>query len=200
MTLDFSGRVAGLPSASLTGLIDLKTQSVRQVAKWMGSPITFTGGGFGRFAIKGAIVTAGPKTSISDASLSLDAINAKGWIAIDRVGARPLVTGKLDVDKLDLNPYLSPEAAPPERPVAAADPVPAPASVARSDRNDLSIDASPLKIADLDVDLQVGGIAYRKFQTGASTAGIRIKDGRFTADLTRMALYRRKWPRIGDRR
>ena len=93
------------------------------------------------------------------------------------------------VDKLDLNPYLSPEAAPASA-VAAADPVPAPSSVAQSDRNDLSIDASPLKIADLDVDLQVGGIAYRKFQTGASTAGIRVKDGRFTADLTRMVLYR----------
>ena len=69
MTLDFSGRVAGPPSARLAGLVDLRTQSVRQLAQWMGSPITFSGGGFGPFAIKGMLATAATKISISDADL-----------------------------------------------------------------------------------------------------------------------------------
>ena len=116
MTLDFSGRVAGPPSARLAGLVDLRTQSVRQFAQWMGSPITFSGGGFGPFAIKGTLATAGTKISINDADLSLDTINAKGSIAIDHAGARPVVTGKFAVDRLDLTPYLSPETTSTARP------------------------------------------------------------------------------------
>ena len=76
---------------------------MRQLAQWMGSPITFSGGGFGPFAIKGRLATAGTKISISDADLSLDTINAKGSIAIDHAGARPVVTGKFAVDRLDLH-------------------------------------------------------------------------------------------------
>ena len=190
MTLDFSGRVAGPPSARLAGLVDLRTQSVRQLAQWMGSPITFSGGGFGPFAIKGTLATAGTKISINDADLSLDTINAKGSIAIDHAGARPVVTGKFAVDRLDLTPYLSPETTSTARPAAPGGSAPAPPSAAQSDGNDLAIDASPLELADVDVDLNIGNIAYRKFQIETSTVAIRVKDDRLTADLSRVALYR----------
>ncbi len=189
-TLDFSGRIAGPPSAMLAGHVDLRTHSARQLAKWLGSPVTYSGGGFGPLAIKGAIATSGPKISISDADLSLDAINAKGSIAIDHAGARPVVTGKLEVGKLDLNPYLSPGTAPSvQRPASPSSPAPAPSSVPQTNGNDLAFDASPLELADLDLGLNVGGITYRKVQIGPSTVGIRVKDGRLTADLSRMALY-----------
>lgn len=187
--LDFSGQIAGPPSASLAGLVDLRTQSVRQLAKWMGSPITFSGGGFGPLSIKGMIASAGSKISIKDVNLSLDAISAKGSIAIDCTGARPGITGKLDVNRIDLNPYLSPETASTNRPAATSSPAPASLSVAQSDQNAVTVDASPLELADLDLDLNVGSIAYRRFEIGGSTVGIRVKDGRLTADLSRMALY-----------
>ncbi|MGA8760054.1 MAG: AsmA family protein [Stellaceae bacterium] len=190
MTLDFSGRVEGPPSARLAGLVDLRTQSVRQLAQWMGSPITFSGGGFGPFAIKGRLATAGTKISISDADLSLDTINAKGSIAIDHAGARPVVTGKFAVDRLDLTAYLSPETTSTPRPAAPGGSAPAPTSAAQSDGNDLAIDASPLELADIDVDLNIGSIAYRRFQIETSTVAIRVKDDQFTADLSRMSLYR----------
>jgi AsmA protein len=74
--------------------------------------------------------------------------------------------------------------------VAPGGPAPAPTLAAQSDANDLAIDASPLELADIDVDLNIGSIAYRKFQIETSTAAIRVKDARFTADLSRMALYR----------
>jgi AsmA protein len=190
MTLDFSGRVAGLPSATLGGVIDLKTKSVRQFAQWAGSPITLGGAGLGPLAITGTVAMAGAKISFTDADLSLDAIKAKGSVSIDTAGARPMVTGKLDVDKLDLDPYLSPETASTARLAAAGGPAPSPSSVAQSGRSDVPIKVSPLKLADVDFDLELGGVVYRQFQVGASALGIRVKDGRFTADLRRMALYR----------
>lgn len=188
ITLNFSGRAAGLPPAKLSGVIDLKTKSVRQLAKWAGSPIT-VGGGLGPLAIRGTLAMAGTKTSFSDADLSLDAIKAKGSVSIDSAAARPAVTGKLDIDQLDLNPYLQPEAASTATPAPAGGPAPAPSSAAPTGRNDMPISVSPLKLADVDFDLEVGGIVYRKFQIGASALGLSVRDGRLTADLSRMALY-----------
>ncbi len=54
----------------------------------------------------------------------------------------------------------------------------------------MSIDLSALKLADADMNLTVGAIVYRQFQIGASAGNIRVKDGRLSADLARMALYR----------
>jgi AsmA protein len=188
LTLDFSGRVMGLPSPTLDGAIDLEAKSLRRLAQWIGSPITLGGNGLGPLAVKGTVAIAGTKTSFTDADLSLDAIKAKGSIAIDNAGARPMVAGKLAVDRLDLNPYLAPEAAstlPPRAEAGGA----APAAAAQNGGSDMSIDLSALELADVDVDLEAGDIVYRQFQIGASAIGIRVKDGRFTADLGRMALY-----------
>jgi len=190
ITLNFSGRVTGLPSVELGGVIDLETKSVRQLAKWAGSPITSSGDGLGPLAIRGTVAIAGTKISLSDADLSLDAIKAKGSVSIDNAGARPVVTGKLDVDKLDLNPYLLRETAPTAQPAMAGGPVSAPSAAAQTGRSDMSIGVSPLKLADVDFDLEVGAIVYRQFQIGASAIGIRVKDGRLTAEPSRMALYR----------
>ncbi len=189
LTLNFAGRVTGSPSLKLDGAIDLETGSLRRLAQWAGSPIALSGNGLGPFALKGTLAIAGTTTSFKDADISLDAIRAKGSVSVDNAGARPAVVGALDVDRLDLNPYLSPQTAS-TAPLGAPAGGPAPASSAQNGRSDRSIDLSALKLADVDFDLKVGDIVYRQFQIGASAAGIHIKDGRLTADLSRMALYR----------
>lgn len=191
LTLNFAGRVMGSPSLKLDGPIDLETTSLRRLAQWAGSPIALSGNGLGPFALKGTLAIAGTTTSFKDADISLDAITAKGSVSVDNAGARPAVAGALDVDRLDLNPYLSPQTAS-TAPLGARAGGPAPASsaAAQNGRSDRSIDLSALKLANVDFDLKVGGIVYRQFQIGASAAGIHIKDGRLTADLSRMALYR----------
>ncbi|HXP31123.1 MAG TPA: AsmA family protein [Stellaceae bacterium] len=189
ITLNFSGKVTGLPPAKLGGVIDIETKSVRDLAKWVGSPITMSGSGLGPLAIKGTVAMAGTKTSFSDADLSLDAIKTKGSVSIDSAGARPAINGKLDVDKLDLNPYLPPESPQGARPAAAGGSAPASSAAAQSGWSDAPIDVSPLNLADVDLDLKVGGIVYRKYQIGASALGVHLKDGQLTGDLSQMALY-----------
>jgi AsmA protein len=189
LALSFSGRVTGLPPAKLAGAIDVETKSVRQLAKWAGSPIASNGGGLGPLAMRGALAMAGTKISLADADISLDAIKAKGLISIDSAGVRPLVTGKLAVDRLDLNPYLSPQTAPDGRP-AAAEPQPTPPPTIESGRSDRPFDGSVLTLADVDFDLELASIAYRRFEMGAAAVGLHVKDGRLIADLRRMALYR----------
>src|SRR5271170_4784099 len=111
LTLNFAGRVTGSPSFTVDGAIDLETTSLRRLAQWAGSPIALNSNGLGPFAIKGTIAIAGTTTRFNDADISLDAIKAKGAVSVDSAGTRPAVAGTLDVDRLDLNPYLAPQTA-----------------------------------------------------------------------------------------
>ena len=190
IALDFSGWVAGLPSPRLGGVIDLKGKSARELAKWAGAPISLGGRGLGPFALKGTIAMAGTRTSLSDADFSLDAIRAGGSVSIDSAGARTTVTGKLDIDKLNLDSYLAPGTASAAAPAAGGGPAPAPSPAAPSGGSDMPVGVSPLRLADVDFDLNLGGIVYRAFQIGPSALGLHVRDGRLTADLARMALYR----------
>jgi AsmA protein len=133
---------------------------------------------------------AGAKLGFTDASLSLDTIKATGSVALDSAGVRPSVTGRLDVDRLDLNPYLPPETGSKAGTEdGAAAPAPAASPAKSGDWSDAPLDLSPLKSADMDFALSTGGLQYRKIQVGKSALGLRLKDGRFEADLTELALY-----------
>ncbi len=48
---------------------------------------------------------------------------------------------------------------------------------------------SALKLADVDFDLTLGSISFGAFRIGAGAGNIRVKDVRFIAELSRMALY-----------
>jgi AsmA protein len=193
---DFKGNVTGSAPLKLDGAVDLQVPSVRGLAQWAGTPLNAPGTGFGPLAISGKASVAGPKIAFSEAKLSLDNIKGTGELALDTGGARPAVKGRLDVDKLDVNPYLPPEA--PSKPASGGAAQPsapatpaAPATATKSgDWSDQPIDVSALKAADADFALSAGSILYRKLQIGKSALGLHLKDGRFEADLTELALYK----------
>jgi AsmA protein len=160
----------------LDGAVDLKIPSVRGLAQWAGTPLTAPGTGFGPLELAGKVSVAGAKIGFTEASLSLDAIKAKGEITVDTAGARPSLKGKLDVDKLDVNPYLPP-------------PAEGKGASAGGDWSDQPIDVSGLKAADVDFALSANSLLYRKIQIGKSALGLHLKDGRLEADLTQLTLY-----------
>ena len=180
-TFGFSGRVAGMPPAKLAGTIDLQAKSAREFAEWLGSPIALT---TGSLELRSMLRTSGSMTSVSDVSLTLNAISAKGSASIDFAGVRPMITGKLAIDKLDLDP-----SAPTVRPDAAPGPRPVPSPATQPGPGNTPTGASPLKLADVDFDLEIGSMVYDRLQIGPSTLGVRVTDGRITADLRRLALY-----------
>ena len=202
VNFDFKGDAAGSTPMKLAGTVDLEVPSVRGLAQWAGSPLNAPGSGFGPLSIAGKVSMAGPKITFTEANLSLDSIKAKGEVALDSSGARPSIKGKLDVDKLDANPYLPPETAskapePASKPAATGNAPAAPAGTAAggapaaksSDWSDAPLDLAPLKAADIDFALSAGSLIYRKIQVGKSVLGLHLKDGRFEADLTELALY-----------
>src|SRR6185437_15762430 len=69
LTLDFSGKVTGLPPTQIGGTVDIETKSLRDLATWAGSPITMSGSGLGPLSIKGDVDMAGPRISFTNAAI-----------------------------------------------------------------------------------------------------------------------------------
>ncbi len=189
ITFDFQGEATGAALSKLSGTTNLTVPSVRGLAKWVGIAFAPPGTGFGPLSIKGKIDVAGSKMAFSNATLSLDAIRGTGNIAIDTSGARPALSGRLDVDKLDVNPYLPPESGATS---SAAPAAPSGGAAKSSGWSDAPLDLSPLKTADAEFNLSANSILYRKITIGKSALGLHLKNGRFEADLTEMALYQGK--------
>jgi len=185
ISFDFKGEGAGSTPLKLDGAVDLQVPSVRGLASWAGTPLKLPGTGFGPLAISGKVNMAGSKIAFNDANLALDDMKAKGQLALDSGGVRPALTGRLDVDKLDANPYLPPET----KAAAAPSGGGAGGAAAKSGWSDEPLDLSPLKSADVDFALSAGGLQYRKIQVGKSALALKLNNGRFEADLTELALY-----------
>ena len=203
VSFSFKGNIAGSTPPKLDGAVELKIPSLRKLAQWAGTPLNAPGTGFELLQISGKASVAGPQIAFTDASLTLDQINAKGELALDTAGARPAVKGRLDVDRLDVNPYLPPEtkgkpaaatggggaAAPGGTAPGGAAPGGAAPAAGASGWSDQPIDVAPLKDADVDFALSANSLLYRKIQVGRSVLGLHLKDGRLEADLTELTLY-----------
>lgn len=184
LTLGFGGSLKVAPPLALNGAVDLTVPSVRALAAWAGRAIEAPGNGLGPLAIKGKVTANGAKYSFTEASIDLDAIRSKGNLEVDTGGARPVLKASLDVDMLDLNPYL-----PPEQPAGQSRDAPGGKA---ADWSDDPINLAGLKAADADLALSVGGIKVRKIDVGKSALKVALKDGKLAADLTELNLYEAK--------
>src|SRR5579862_3995811 len=196
INFDFQGEVTGAAFSKVNGTTSLAIPSVRGLAKWVGIAFAPPGTGFGPLSIKGKVDMAGGKASFSDATIALDEIKGTGNLAVATGGARPAISGRLDIDKLDVNPYLPPEnaasTAAPSGGAASSAPAESGAGKSSIGWSDAPLDLSGLKAADADFALSANSILYRKIAIGKSALGLHLKDGRFEADLTEMALYQGK--------
>jgi AsmA protein len=198
VNFDFRGDATGATLAKLVGTIDLSVPSVRGLAKWVGVPFAAPGTGFGALSIAGKIAVADQKMAFTEAALALDAIKATGALTLDSHGARPYLAGRLDIDKLDVNPYLPVEQpATSAMPTGATEAAPAPSGLSTPAASphgwsDAPIELSGLKTADADFDLSANSILFRKIEIGKSALAMHLKNGRFEADLSDMELYQGK--------
>ncbi len=187
----FKGTAKGGAGAGLAGDLDLGIPSVRNLAAWAGSPITLAGSGLGPLSVKGKLAAAATQIAFTQAAIDIDAIKSKGEVTVNVGGAKPVIKGRLDVETLDLNPYLPPEGAQPAAKSGASD-AKAPAAsspAAKSGWSDDPIDASGLKAADVDFQLTCAGILVKKIKVGKSALKLALHDGKLVADLTELALY-----------
>lgn len=172
LTATFTGKLTGADMA-LDGSVDLASPSVRDLAAWStGQPLDLPGTGLGPLSIKGHLAAKASKVTFTDAAIALDAIKSKGMFEVETGGARPMLRGKLDVEMLDLNPYLPP-----------------PAPAAPLEWSNDPIDASALRSADADFSLSAGGMKMRNITVGRSAVGLRLRGGRLATELKELAFY-----------
>lgn len=174
VSFDFTGDAASTTPLKLDGNVALKIPSLRGLAQWAGVPLDAPGSGFGPLSLAGKVSLAGNKMGFADAKLALDQINAQGALTVETGGARPALKGELAVDKLDVNPYLPP---------------PSTAKSGSGGWSDAPLEVGALKAADVDFNLSANALQYRKLLIGKSALAMHLKDGRFEADLSQLALY-----------
>ncbi|WP_041039381.1 AsmA family protein [Paramagnetospirillum magnetotacticum] len=190
--LGLKGNAKGGASPGLDGALDLNVPSIRNLAAWAGSPITMAGNGLGPLSITGKLAAGPTQIAFTQAAIAIDAIKAKGDVTVNTGAAKPAIKGRLDVDMLDLNPYLPPEGAQPKGGEGKATPAGGGAAQTQAKPagwSDDPIDASGLKSADVDFALTCGGILVKKIKVGKSALNLALHNAKLAADLTELALY-----------
>lgn len=193
VTFSFDGAARNTEALGLQGALALDVPSIRGLAAWAGQPLEVPGEGFGPFNISGELEMMGPKVALTNAEIRFDEIAGTGLFSVDATGAKPFVKAELNVEELNLNPYLPPEqeggdAAAGESGDASGGDADTSGS-GGGEWSDEPIDVSALGLLDADLAFNAGGILFKEVKIGKSSLTVVLKDSKLTADLAEMQLY-----------
>lgn len=195
VTLSYDGHLTMGDILAAAGALDLDVPSVRGLAAWAGNPLPADAGGsgLGPLAIKGKLEMKGDRISFDNADLSLDAIRAKGAFAFDGGGAKPAITARLDVETLDLNPYLGGGSAGAGEGDGNAESSgsgqASSGGAAPQGWSDAPIDTAALGLVEADLNLSCQGIRYQDIKIGSSTLEVTLHSSKLVATLKELNLY-----------
>jgi len=140
--------------------------------------------------VSGDLAMAGPSLSFTDARIGFDEIEGTGEMAFNGGGAVPYISASLEVDRLDLNPYL-----PPEGGADAGDGGDGGSGSGSGGGgggqgwSDDPIDASGLRAVNADLSFSSGEIRMRNIRIDSGAVSLNLDGGRLTMDLDRLQLY-----------
>lgn len=189
VTLRLDGTLTGLPPRRTAGTVDLAMPSLRRFAAWAGVSAGLPGEAPGKLTIKGRMTRTPAEIAFADADITLDGMRAQGGLSLSPAGERPLLKGKLDFDRIDLNGYLPPapgKAAPGAAPAPTAG---APPAARPAEWSDAPIDLSALRAADAELDLTAGSIAYRQVRLDRTRLALNLHAGKLAVRLHELAMY-----------
>ncbi len=166
-------------NGALTGQLEANGASLRRLLAWIGSPMS-DGGGFGAFNVAGVMAHEGQTTRLSNATLRLDAIEARGDLAMtNQDNGRLLVTGALSAPSIDLNTYLPP-------PAQGAEAAGVQVETAWSQDR---LDFSGLRALDANLNLTLGALRFQRMSFSDAVMNLRLANGAADARLSRISLY-----------
>lgn len=163
------------------GALKLDTPSLRKLAAWAGEPLA-PGGGLGHLSLEGRLSARGKVDSFSGIKLVLDKMTLTGALTLNRSSRMPLVSGRLAVDDLNFNPYLTSSFA-----KAKADSSAHSASAQGWSTSPLNL--AVLKAMNAQLTLKVGSLELRKLKVGKTTLAVDLRGGVLKARFDRMTLY-----------
>lgn len=173
------------------GHVEARSPSTRQLLAWLGTKLP-PSRGFGPLTFSGDLKVEGPALSLSDGAVTLDGATARGDIAVDTRGARPRVTARLGVSRLDLDLYsaLAGEApAAPGSATGAGDGSRVKGFTGRAGWSEEPIDTTLLGLIDGQASLRLGGLKVRGIDAGAADATVTLEGKRLVWRLEKADLY-----------
>ena len=202
VTFAYDGTVVNKSTLLADGQITLDVPSLRGLAAFAGSPLPddLAAGGLGPFSVKGQLAAQsgprGQKVSFTNAEIALDAIKGQGALSADTTGKRPAITARLDVDTLDLNPYMPPQAAPSQAATPSGQGSSQEAgsgggqgTASAAGWSEEPIDASALGMLDADLSFSANQLLVQKIKVGRSAVRVQLADSRLSVDLSELNLY-----------
>jgi AsmA protein len=173
-SISFDGAFEESTKLAAKGVLALNVPSVRKLAAFGGTDLAGSPQIYGVFTVSGNARINTKAFSFKNAKLRFDDSAASGSFGVVFAGARPKLSGNLDIPALDLTAYLPPAAQRAEG-IAPWRATP--------------FDLSMLKVVDSRFSLTLGSLKLRNIKIGSSVLETVLDNGRLQADLTKMALY-----------
>ena len=196
----YKGRLALAEANLLTGRLDVKTASLRDLLRWLRHPLP-QGPGLATAALVADITATSHGMKAQNATAHVDAMTAKGSFAIDSSGPKPKLSADLNIDRLDLNTYLVSGAAakPGNDQASSTAAVKAAKDTGKPDADQPAdaagawsaapIDVPALRMADAEIALTMGGLQFQKIKIDRGQATASLKDGSLRTRFNELQLY-----------
>lgn len=204
MDAQFEGTLA-LPRGApqVDGSIVFKSPSLAALGLWLGRPVAVSGAG--AVQLSSRVKLAGQQLSLVNFDGALGNNPAQGSIVVDFRGAKPRITGSVDIAALDLGTLLMRQPGDGATP-GRGDPIgdllnkqrpPASPQVkgftqrsgGARDWSDDQLDTRLLGLADAQVRLTAREILYHDIKTGPSRVSLALLDSQLRIDLEDIDLY-----------
>ncbi|WP_412546267.1 AsmA family protein [Maricaulis sp. MIT060901] len=179
VSASFDGRLAASEAFELDGEIDANIPSLRNLATFAGAELP-PGDRLQAFAAQGSIDVAPGNVRLVASNIRFDDISGSGRLNIATSGARPNITGALDLPNLDVTPYL------PEQ-TSGSDAENSNAGIPPWSEDE--IDLAGLNLVDADLDLNVGLFEYGDIDIENVRLDVTLDRGRMVANLSDFQLY-----------
>ncbi|WP_420431811.1 AsmA family protein [Hyphobacterium sp.] len=178
--LGFDGVIPAGETLRYDGRLSVEIPSIRDLANFAGSPLP-PGDSLQRFAftgqLRGGLSDVSLNASGSGGRIRLDDITATGRVAVNLSGARPAISGALDVPDLDVTRYIP----------VAPDTEASASGVPPWSRE--TINLSALGVADADLSLTVGRLQVQAIEISDAALDVDLANSRLDVNLTRITLY-----------
>ncbi len=175
----FEGRAAMAGGFNVDGNLSSDIPSLRALAATTGTqlpPNTDAGAIYERLNISG-VVSGNPEAiSFKQARIAFDDINGTGDLSVDMTGAKPFMTGLLNLDGLDLRPYMASYAT--QNPTGEIQPW-----------SEEPLNLSMLNSIDGDIDFKTPNIITDRMNMGEAIIDAQIRNGKLTAVIPNIDLY-----------
>ncbi len=196
VTQSFDGQSLGDRLQSVAGRASLDIPSLRKLAAWLGAPLP-DGDGFENVSVTGDLTARNQRLLFKNADVTFDEIRATGGLTVILDGAVPYVSGRMDAETLNLNPYLGMENAPAESAGGGASESSGdgasgggPSTPTGQGWSDDPIDLQGLKGLNANLKLTAQRVQLGGIKLNDSDLDLKINDGLLTANMANIALYK----------